>query len=219
MNIIKIRDSPFSLFTCYQSQRGKPNFFFGDRVSFRSLYSPSGILCRRRQIFSPPVTFSGQLFSGWRPQIPRRTRPIYTLEETLLENSHPRANMRRSSPAARVPRADACGGVTHFPVPRLHLQLVRRRLADPSLRRSSPSLPSPPFWQFRLSRTSVSRSSPLFRSLFFISSSTGMIRPPIRALFNPKVIQSPVKWIWRLKSYFYICYLWISYYHIRRIDW
>ena len=29
-----------------------------------------------------------------------------------------------------------------------------------------------------------------------------MIRPPIRALFNPNVIQSPVKWIWQLKILF-----------------
>ena len=27
-----------------------------------------------------------------------------------------------------------------------------------------------------------------------------MIRPPIRALLNPNVIQSPVKWIWQLKN-------------------
>ena len=30
-----------------------------------------------------------------------------------------------------------------------------------------------------------------------------MIRPPIRALFNPNVIQSLVKWIWRLKILFF----------------
>ena len=43
MNIIKIRDFPVSPFAWYQSQKGKPNFF-GYRVSFRSLYSPSGTL-------------------------------------------------------------------------------------------------------------------------------------------------------------------------------
>ena len=71
------------------------------------------------------------------------------------------------------------------------------------------------FWQFRLHGTSVSplrpptaalslcqvlcvpweglifisnHFSPLFESLFFISSSTTMIHPPIRALFNPNAI-------------------------------
>ena len=125
VNIIKIRDFPFSLFTWYQSQRGKPNFFFGDRVSFQSLYSPSRTLCcrrHRRQIFSPPVTFSDQLFSGRRPRIPRCTRPIYKSEETPSENSHPRVATRRSSPAARVPRVGTCGHMTHFSVPRFHLQ-------------------------------------------------------------------------------------------------
>ena len=41
-----------------------------------------------------------------------------------------------------------------------------------------------------------SHFSPLFESLFFISSSTAVIFPPIRALFNPNVIQSPIKWLW-----------------------
>ena len=94
MNIIKIRDSPFSLFTWYQSKKGKPNFFFGDRVSFWSLYSPFRTL--RRWISSPPPPpsdllaagdFSSQLFSDRKPHIPRRTGPIYKSEETPPENS------------------------------------------------------------------------------------------------------------------------------------
>ena len=64
MNIIKIRDSPFSLFTWYQ-QKGKPNFF-GDHVSFRSLYSPSETLHRYRccWISSPPSLPSDLLAAG-----------------------------------------------------------------------------------------------------------------------------------------------------------
>ena len=89
-----MRDSPFSLFTWYQSKKGKPNFFLGDRVSFRSLYSPFRTL--RCWISSPPPPppdllaagdFSSQLFSDRKPHIPRRTRPIYKSEETPPENS------------------------------------------------------------------------------------------------------------------------------------
>ena len=61
----KIRDSLFSLFTWYQSQRENLIYFFSDRVLFRSLSSPPGTL--RRRIFSsslqppPPVTFRAAL--------------------------------------------------------------------------------------------------------------------------------------------------------------
>ena len=42
-----------------------------------------------------------------------------------------------------------------------------------------------------------------FGSPFSSSSSyTAAIRPLIRALFNPNVVQSPVKWIWQLKILF-----------------
>ena len=51
------------------------------------------------------------------------------------------------------------------------------------------------------------------------SSSTAVIRPPFRALFDPNVIQFQVKWIWRLKILFLHPHLWISYYHIGKIDW
>ena len=37
---------------------------------------------------------------------------------------------------------------------------------------------------------------------FFISSSTAVIRPSIRTLFSLNVIQSPIKWLWRLKILF-----------------
>ena len=78
----KIRDYLFSLFTWYQSQRENLNYFFGDRVSFRSLYSPSRTL--RCQISSPPqsVTFpassslAGNLrFRGTRGRSTRQWQP------------------------------------------------------------------------------------------------------------------------------------------------
>ena len=89
VNIIKIRDFLFSLFTWYQSPRENLIYFFGDRVSFQSLYSPSGTL--RRRISSPPpppvsfpVSFSlagnvrfqgarGRSTSRWQPC--RKTAP------------------------------------------------------------------------------------------------------------------------------------------------
>ena len=85
------------------------------------------------------------------------------------------------------------------------------------------------FWQFRHCGTSISplrppivalslcqvlcvpweglifisnHFSPQFESLFFISSSTVVIHSPIRALFNPNVIQPPVTLLWRLKILF-----------------
>ena len=115
MNIIKIRDSPFSLFTWYQSQKGKPNFF--SVIMFPSghfilLSEPSTVgsprLRSRCRISLPSVTFSGQLFSSRKPQIPRRMRPIYTSEETPPENSSPQAATGRYSPAACLPRVGAC---------------------------------------------------------------------------------------------------------------
>ena len=60
MNIIKIKDSPFSLFTWYQSQKGKPNFFLSVIVfpfgHFILLLEPSAVGSprrRHRQISSP----------------------------------------------------------------------------------------------------------------------------------------------------------------------
>ena len=55
---------------------------------------------RRRRISLSPMTFSSQFFSDRKPQNPRCTRPIYTSEETLSENSSPRTAMCRFSPAA-----------------------------------------------------------------------------------------------------------------------
>ena len=125
MNIIKIRDSPFSLFTWYQSQRGKPIFFF-----FRwPCFLPIILFSFRNPLPLPPPSdllafddFFRKLFSGRKPHILRSTRLIYTSEETPSKNSHPCAAKRHSSPVACVPRVGACGCVAHFPVLRFHLQ-------------------------------------------------------------------------------------------------
>ena len=146
--------------------------------------------------------FSDQLFSGRKPQIPRHTRPIYTSEETLPKNSSARSVTRCSSPAACRPRASACVSVAHFPVTRLHIQVrpAPSCCSIPPAVHPKPSLST--FLPISAPPNFVSQSSAWFGSLFFISSSTTMIRPPIRALFNPNVIQSPVKWIWQLKILF-----------------
>ena len=103
---IKLGILYFFLFTWYQSQERKPNFFFffGDRVSFRSP-SPSPDLllttasaavrrrhCRRR--------LPGKLFSGRKPHSSKRRGPIYTPVATPPETDLPRAVTRVSSPAA-----------------------------------------------------------------------------------------------------------------------
>ena len=113
MEIRKLGILYFSLFTWYQSQERKPNFL-GDRVSFRSPSPPPDLLlttaaaaaaadrrrhCRRRLF--------GKLFSGRKPQISRRTRPIYPPVATPPETGFSRAVTRRLSPAACRPRAGA----------------------------------------------------------------------------------------------------------------
>ena len=74
---------------------------------------------RCRQISLPLETFFGQLFSGRKPQIPRRTRPIYTR----------RRKPRRKTALHALPRATILrrhafhspARVAHFPVTRFHL--------------------------------------------------------------------------------------------------
>ena len=65
---------------------------------------------------------------------------------------------------------------------------------------SSSSAPSvhPQSSSVHLQSYSIRFGSPFSSS----SSSTAVIRPLIRALFNPNVVQSPVKWIWQLKILF-----------------
>ena len=95
-------------------------YFFGDRVSFRSLYSPPGTL--RHRISSPPppppVTFRPALL---RPE----TSDSEVHEADLHAGGNPvgkQPHTRRLSPAACRPCIGACGRVGHFPVLRLHIQ-------------------------------------------------------------------------------------------------
>ena len=207
MNIIKIRDSLFSLFTWYQSQRENLIYIFGDRVSFQSLYSPPRTFHRRISSPSPLVTFSASSSPARNLRF-RGARGRSTLA-TPLENNPARTVTRRSSLAACRPRAGACECVDHFPVTRLHIQArpTPSCCSIPPTVHPKPSLST--FLPISAPPHSVSRSSPRFGSPFFISSSTtvissstAVIRPLIRALFNPNVIQSPVKWIWQLKILF-----------------
>ena len=117
VNIIKIRDSPFSFFTWYQSQKGKPNFFFGNRVSFWSLYSPFGTLrrCCRRQISSLSSTSDFLAASDFfQPALLRPETSDSEAHEadlhvggTLPENNSPHATTCHSSLAAYLPCAGA----------------------------------------------------------------------------------------------------------------
>ena len=80
--------------------------------------------------------------------------------------------------------------------PRALLIHIFAHFASAALRQSS----SPRFGSFFffISSSTVVISS----STTVISSSTVVIFPLIMALFNPNVIQSPVKWIWQLKILF-----------------
>ena len=128
-------------------------------------------------------------------------RPIYTPVATPSTTSTARAVTRLPSPATcRRRRVWACGSFSGDGTPQpgssdaallLHpsdgppralLIHLFAHFASAALRQSS----SPRFGSF----------------FFFISSSTAVIRHPIRALFNPNMIQSPVKWIWKLKILF-----------------
>ena len=186
---------------------GKTYFFFSVIVfpsgHFIILPKPFDVRsccrCRRRcRISLLSVTFSSQLFFDQKPQISRRTRPIYTSEETPPKNN-------RSSPAACLPCAGSCVRVwARDPLSGDEISYLGSSgavlLTHPSGGPPEPSLST--FLPISAPPHSVSRYSPRFGSLFFISSSTTLIsssttviRPPIRALFNPNVIQSLVKWI------------------------
>ena len=113
----------------------------------------------------------------------------------------------------------ACGRVLPSPVTGLHTQgrpapswcsIPPAVQPEPSLSTFWPFLPSPSSSVHLLPSPSSSVISSTVWVLFFfifssttlISSSTAVIRPLIRALFHPNVVQSPVKWIWQLKILF-----------------
>ena len=222
--IIKIRDSLFSLLTWYQSQRENLIYFFSDRVSFRSLSSPLGTL--RRWISSsppqllllspPPVTFraallwpeitdseahEADLHSGGNPagnqHRTRRHTPPFS--DSLLSTRR-RVGVRGSFTGDRTPQPGSSGAVlllhpSGTPPRALLIHLLAHFAFATLCQSSSPRFGS--FFFFISSSTAVISSSTAV-----ISSSTAVIRPPIRVLFNPNVIQSPVKWIWQLKILF-----------------
>ena len=152
MEIIKLGILYFSLFSWYQSQERKPNFW---EIVFHS-----DLLLRRRISFSPPqqpppslspVTFREALL---RP----KTTYFEVHEADLPADGNPAVNRNptrhharpfsRSSPSTRrrvSARVGAClllrrRDSTH--------RVVRRRLGLLSLRRSNPSPPYPPFGHF-----------------------------------------------------------------------
>ncbi|RVW35569.1 hypothetical protein CK203_073771 [Vitis vinifera] len=86
-------------------------------------------------------------------------------------------------------------GVAHFPCRASSSRLVPRRLARLSLCQSSPNPASPFFLAFQPPR--VFFQPPMvapFLGRDLCSSSTAVIRPPFRALFDPNVIQSQRPW-------------------------
>ena len=207
----KIRDSLFSLFTWYQSQRENLIYFFSDCVSFRSLSSPPGTLRRRISSSLPqpsplPMTFRATLLQ-------LETTDSEAHEADLQAGGNPvgkQHRTRRHAPPFSCSLPSTHRRVDPFPVTGLHIQgrpapsccsISLAVYPEPSLSTFLPIFPPPPSVSHLLHGL-----GPFF---FFISSSTAMIssstvviRPPIRALFNPNVIQSPVKWIWQLKILF-----------------
>ena len=231
MEIIKLGILYFSLFTWYQSQERKPNFweivFYSDLLLRRSSRSS-----RRPPPSLSPATFREALL---RP----KTTNFEAHEADLPAGGNPAGNWKHtrrharpfsgSSPSTRQrvsARVGAClllrrRDSTH--------RVVRRRLGLLSLRRSNPSPPYPPFGHFCAAVTFHSSS-------VFNSRDPDLVQPPtattatssvfslpncvvatskiicsillavicllIRALFDPNLVQSPVKWIWQLKILF-----------------
>ena len=122
----KIRDSLFSLLKWYQSQRENLIYFFDDRVSFQSLYSPFGTLHRR--ISSPPpppMTFPAcsspvinLRFRGTRGRSTRRWQPR---RKTAPHAPSHAASLRHLAVHAPA-RVRTCGLMDHFSVTGLHIQ-------------------------------------------------------------------------------------------------
>ena len=196
--------------------------------SFRSPSPPSDLLLttaatagRRPPPSLPPATSREALL---RP----KTTDFEAQRADLHAGGHPAGNRHPTRRHARVfsgslavhtpARECACGRVAP-PVTRLHSQ----GRPAPSWCSSPPVVHSDHFFSTfcpfcrrrRFSSSSVASVhlqlasvhlqsySLRFGSPFSSSSSsTAVIRPLIRALFNPNVVQSPVQWIWQLKILF-----------------
>ena len=155
MEIIKLGILYFSLFTWYQSQERKPNFWV---IVFHS-----DLLLRRRISFSPPqpsqslspATFREALlrpkitdFEAHEVDLPSGGNPAGNPKHTC-RHARPFSCSSPSTPRRMSVRVGAClllrrRNSTH--------RVVRRRLGLLSLRRSNPSPPYPPFGPFCLRR-------------------------------------------------------------------
>ena len=155
MEIIKLGILYFSLFTWYQSQERKPNFFL-------VIVFHSDLVLRHRSSFTPPqppqpppsaaVTAAGDFREALlRP----KTTAFEAQRADLLAGGHPAGNRphtRRherifsvSLPSTRR-RVSAREGAWLLLRRRAStVRIVRRRLGVLALRRSIPSTPSPPF--------------------------------------------------------------------------
>ena len=167
-----------------------------------------------RLISSPPMTFSNQLFRQTllRPEtldseaheadLPVGGNPVGKQSPTLCHA--PIFSRKLSFTCWRVWARDPLSDVK-IPSPGSFGSVLLIHPSDGPPRAFLLHL----FWQFRLCGTSVSPLRPPtialslcrvlcvpWEGLIFISSSIAVIRPPIRALFNPNVIQSPIKWLW-----------------------
>ncbi|RVW65211.1 Retrovirus-related Pol polyprotein from transposon RE1 [Vitis vinifera] len=177
-----------------------------DRVSFRSPFpSPKAFQPaiswsenpHHRQHFTgdfsgeffPPATFSD--INHIIKSAKRRSATFLIAPEP---KTHPRATLLWR------PESQAPGVRAHGPLSRCQAsfsKLVWHCLALLSLRQSSPN-PASPFFGISASASLLSTSSSPQRQLPSLaetcSSSTAMIRPPFRALFDPNVIQSQRPW-------------------------
>ena len=175
MEIIKLGILYFSLFSWYQSQERKPNFW--------GIVFHSDLLLRRRISFSPPQQQQPQpppaIF--WEALLRPKTTDFEAHETDLPADGNPAGNRNHtrrharsfssSSPSTRrrvSARVGAClllrrRDSTH--------RVVRRRLGLLSLRRSNPSPPYPPFGHFCAAVT-------FHLSSVFNSRDPDLVQPP-----------------------------------------
>ena len=177
----------FSLFTWYQSQERKPNFW---EIVFHS-----DLLLRRRISFSPPQPPPSLSPATFREALLRpKTTDFEAHEADLPAGGNPAGNRKHtrrhscpfsdSSPSTRRrmrARVGAClllrrRDSTH--------RVVQRRLGLLSLRRSNPSPPYPPFGHFCAAVTFHSSS-------IFNSRDPDLVQPPTATTATSSVFSLP----------------------------
>ena len=186
--------------------KGKTFFSFSMTVfpSGHSILLPRPSGQRHRDLISLPlVTFSDQLFRS--PM--RRHVPIFSCS---LNFTRRHVWVRDLLSSAEIPSLGSSDAVllihpSNGP-PRAFLLHLFGNFGSAA----PPSIPFDlqqhlfPFAESCVCLGKASSSSPVtflqcLSHFFFISSSTAVIRPPIKAFVNPNVIQSPIKWLWQLK--------------------